>query len=260
MKFFIGLPLILIFTLACSLSWSQDPFSIEDDELKIGPDIFSDFNEGYESASVQEDERFFRYGRFFSLNLSMGLTSFDGNRGQAYENNPPSYGISVYHFQDFQSAYGLGFAYSKHHITLGEPTLAFKGAEQINIVSVSMLRVYFSYRYYLDTSDLGTAITYANPYFIGRMEYWYVTNKFDEVVNIGDDSGGGIGTGLGFGLEFPIKLKESYLGFEFIWHSVDYHDKFTTNYRPDPDGTSSFGFNDLTGNAWTTMVSYVFSW
>ena len=33
-----------------------------------------------------------------------------------------------------------------------------------------MLRVYFSYRYYIDTSELGTAITYSNPYFTGRIK------------------------------------------------------------------------------------------
>lgn len=41
-----------------------------------------------------------------------------------------------------------------------------------------MLRAYFPYRYYIDTADLGVAITYSNPYLITRFEYWYMTNKF----------------------------------------------------------------------------------
>ena len=38
---------------------------IEDDTVLTGGDIFTDFNEDLESSQVLEDERFYRYGRFF---------------------------------------------------------------------------------------------------------------------------------------------------------------------------------------------------
>lgn len=41
--------------------------NIEDDDLNIGGDIFNDFNESLDEAQVVEDERFYRYGRFFFL-------------------------------------------------------------------------------------------------------------------------------------------------------------------------------------------------
>ena len=73
-----------------------------------------------------------------------------------------------------------------------------------------------------------------------------------------------MGFGLGFGMEFPIKIKENYLGVEFLFHSVNFHDKYTQDYRAidsdgdgEPDGN---GFSDLTGNAFSTMASYVISW
>lgn len=229
-----------------------------DDDLDIGGDIFSDFNEELEDTNMMEDERFYRYGRFFSVQLSLGLTTFDGNRGTAYENEPPTYGFGLTYFQNFQNAYGLGFEFSRHHMFFPDATQEFQ-PNAPGFVTVNMLRVYFSYRYYIDTADLGTAITWANPYFTGRMEYWYTTNKYEDRQDIADDSGGGLGLGLGFGFEFPIKLRESYIGVELLYHSVNFHDKFTQRYAT-PEGESGIGFPDLVGNVYTTMVSYVINW
>jgi hypothetical protein len=121
-----------------------------------------------------------------------------------------------------------------------------------------MLRVFLGYRYYFDTTNLGTAITYSNPYLIGRLEYWYQTNKYIDQTELPHDSGGGLGFGMGFGLEFPIEVKETYLGLEFLVHSVNFPDKNTQKYAPvNPGG---YGFDNLGGNAYSTMVSYVFNW
>ena len=246
---------------------SNDIFSADDDDLNVGGDIFTDFNEDIESAKVVEDERFYRYGRFFSFNLSLGLTTFDGNRGLAYENLPPTYGVSFTFFKDFQTALGLGFEYSKHSMFLKDAVRAFEANKKCNgntescppgMVEISMLRVFLGYRYYIDTANLGTAITYSNPYLIGRLEYWYTTNQYKDQTELPNDAGGGLGAGVGFGLEFPIELKESYIGLEFLFHSVAFFDKNTQRYAPVKEG--GYGFEDLGGNAYSTMVSYIFNW
>lgn len=243
---------------------SNDIFSADDDDLNVGGDIFNDFNEDIEDAKLVEDERFYRYGRFFSFNMALGLTTFDGNRGLAYEHQPPTYGISLTFFKDFQSAFGLGFEYSKHSMFLADAVKGFPETEQCptgcapGYVDVSMLRVFFSYRYYIDTSNLGTAITYSNPYMITRLEYWYTTNKYLDQTEVPKDYGGGLGLGLGFGLEFPIEIRESYIGLEFLFHSVAFHDKNTLKYYPLNDG--GFGYENLGGNAYSSMVSYIFNW
>ncbi len=249
--------LFILPTLCFGQGGINDGFSIEEDDLQIGGDIFTDFNEDVEESQVLEDERFFRYGRFFSFAISLGITTFDGNRGTAYENDPPSYGLQVYYFSDFFNSFGMGFEFSKHHFFIDQATTGFD-PNPPGLIDVNILRVFFAYRFYIDTANLGTAITYSNPYFIGRVEYWYLTNKFIDQSLLADDSGGGLGFGLGFGLEFPIKLKESYIGTEFLFHSVNFHDKFTQNYRPLSEG--GFGFDDLTGNVYSLMVSYVISW
>jgi hypothetical protein len=254
--------IILSLSICTQAQISTDPFALEEDDLNIGGDIFNDFNEDIESAQMTEDERFYRYGRFFSFQLGIGLTTFDGNRGVAYDNDPPTYNIGVNYFLDFQNSFGMGLEYSKHNMFVDQPTVGFPDfTTGAGFIDIAMLRVYFSARYYIDTADLGTAITYSNPYLTARLEYWYRTAKFrDQEGIIPNDSGGGFGIGIGGGLEFPIKIKESYLGVEALWHSVAYDDKFTQNFRADPAGNTTLNIDDLTGNAYSIMTSYVMNW
>jgi hypothetical protein len=253
----IGIFLIL----SLPIHGQNDPFRIEEDDLNVGGDIFSDFNEDIESAQMAEDERFYRYGRFFSFQIGIGLTTFDGNRGLAYNNDPPTYNFGVNYFLDFRNSFGMGVEYSKHNMFVDSPTVGFEDfADGVGFIDISALRVYFSSRYYIDTSDLGTAITYSNPYLTVRLEYWYLTSKFrDQEGIVPNDSGGGIGVGIGGGFEFPIKIKESYLGVEMLWHSVAFHDKFTQNFRQSTNG-GTYSVDDLTGNAYSVMTSYVINW
>lgn len=248
-----------VLTQASAQDSTNDIFAADDDDLNIGGDIFTDFSEDLENAKVVEDERFYRFGRFFSFNVSLGITTFDGNRGIAYTNLPPTFGISFTFFKDFQTALTLGLEMSRHSMFLKDAIQAFptepKGP---GMVDVSMLRVFFGYRYYIETSNLGTAITYSNPYLVGRMEYWYQTNKYVSQTQLPSNIGGGLGFGLGGGLEFPIELKESYWGIEFLVHTVNFFDKNTTKYQPVNEG--GYGFDDLGGNVYSLMASYVFNW
>jgi hypothetical protein len=248
--------LILWIIPATSLS-QFDGMNIDEDDLNIGGDIFNDFNEDLDDAQVLEDERFYRYGRFFAVNFSLGLTTFQGNRGSAYIDDHPTFGMGLFYFLDFDTSMGIGWAFSKHHFFIDEAVNGFN-PNPPGTIEVNVFRFFFGGRYYLDTANLGTAITYANPYLTARMEYWYITNKFSDLANFGDDTGGGFGFGLGVGGEFPIKIKESYLGVEVLLHQVNFHDKFTQRYRALPG--NDFGYDDLTGNSVSAMVSYVMNW
>lgn len=267
-----NLSLILILLTLAQPVWSQSTDQamqeIEED-FQPGGDIFSDFNEDLETAQVMEDERFYRYGRFFSVNVGGGFTTFTGNRGRAYEDNPPTFHLSTNYFLDFQSAIILGLEYSKHTMILDTVVNGYPTNGKLGAVVTDFSRVFVGYKYYIDTSDLGTAITYSNPHFIGRVEYWYQTSKFLDQPSIPKDSGGGIGTGVGMGLEFPIELKKSYIGVEALYHVVNFYDKFTQNYRQVEDNPntaaneaegSTYGFDDLTGNVLSLVFTYNFTW
>jgi len=242
-------------------SFAQDTSEeLMDDDLTIDGDIFNDFNEDLEATQVLEDERFYRYGRFFQAMVGLGMTTFTGNRGAAYTDNPPTFHLSVAFFLGFQSALTLGIEYSKHTMFIDTKVNQYRD-EIIGAVETSFLRPFVGFRYYLDTTDLGTAITYSNPHFIARMEYWYQTNKFVERRTIPDQKGGGIGLGVGGGLEFPIEIKKSYISVEALYHQVNYFDKFTADYQKIPnDAESEYGYDDLTGAAISLMVTYNFTW
>ena len=130
----------------------------------------------------------------------------------------------------------------------------------IGAVVTDMTRLFVGYKYFIDTTDLGTAITYSNPYLIGRLEYWYQRNKFLDRKTFEDVKGGGLGTGLGFGFEFPVELKASYIDVEFLYHVVNFFDKFTQDYAQYNDPDSKYGYADLTGNVISIIVTYNFTW
>lgn len=233
---------------------AQDGMMGADEDLNIGGDIFSDFNEDLEEQQIYEDERYYKYGRFFSFSMGVGYTTWNGNRGQMYEDLPPTFNLTVQYFSDFQSAWNIGFAYSKHNISLATRTQGITTAASID---VSMLRMYFGYRYYFDTSNLGTAITYSNPYITARFEYWYEEEKIETVAGTTKDNYGGAGLGLGGGLEFPIKIKESYVNVEGLIHTVALQDVRTIKYASYQGGP---GVPDLSGFAYSLTVNYVWNW
>jgi len=231
---------------------------VEDDDLRHGNDIFSDFSEDIESAQVTEDERYYRYGRFYTMSIGFGTTGFTGNRGAAYEDENPSYYFALHPFLDFNFSFGLGLEFSKHHFYIDQATNHYQNPP--GLIEVSMTRFFLDFRHYVDTIDLGTAITFANPYLAARLEYWYQTNKFIDQSSLDNESGGGFGMGAGFGLEFPIKLSESFVGVEFLMHQVNFFDKYTQKYAPQEGNENGFGYDDLTGYAYSIMVTYVFNW
>lgn len=257
---------LIVLAIIPAISFSQLGQDFGDDDLNIGGDIFKDFNEDLEATQVMEDERFYRYGRFFAVNVGIGITDFTGNRGLAYEDNHPSYHFSLLYFMNFQNAFVLGIEYSQHTMII-DTFVRGSATEKLGAIETSLLRPFWGYRYYIDTSDLGTAITYSNPYFVGRIEYWYQTNEFLEV-NKSSQEGGGLGTGIGFGLEFPMEIKKSYTNVEFLYHRVEFFDKNTADYQQLPPGStvngeevvSEYGFDNLAGDVISIMVNYVINW
>lgn len=244
----------------------NDIIDIDTDDLNNGGDIFSDYSEDIDSANQLEDERFFSHGRFYTFSFNTGLTTFTGNRGLVTEDDNPSWGLQVSYFLNFRVSYQLGIEFSKHSMFFSGSTFG-SGADRVyQLIEVSMLRPYFGVRYHIDTSNLNTALTYSNPYLTARLEYWYQKNKFSgQEEFIPTESGGGIGLGIGGGLEFPIVLREYYIGIEFLYHTVNFFDKETIQYRELETDTpvsnpTVESIEDLTGDAFTFMVSYIINW
>ncbi|MCY4643036.1 MAG: hypothetical protein OXB88_00295 [Bacteriovoracales bacterium] len=252
--FLFAVLLPLFFSEALAQFSVRIPKEFQSDDLVVGGDIFDDFNENLELEEVLEDERFLRYGRFFALNLGIGFTDFTGNRGLAYENSPPSTNFGLMAFTSFHVAFLLGFAQSKHSMFFSEKVQKDPGEEgkPLGLIDVNTFRTYVAFRYYIDTTDLTTALTYSNPYFSLRFEHWNLANKFIDRDDIADERGGGMGIGFGWGLEFPVKLKRSYINYEFLVHTVNFYDRLTNDYQD--------AYTDLDGVGVSNVVNYVISW
>ncbi len=229
-----------------------------DDDLNIGGSIFSDFQEDVESSQILEDERFYRYGRFFSVNAGIGHTTFGGNRGSAYEDKIPSFHLSVTYFMNFTSAVNFGLEYSKHSMFIDFQSRRFPSRTDIGTIDIAIIRPFLAYRYYFDTSNLNSIFSYSNPYFAARLEYWFQTSTFKDQPSIDTEKGGGVGAGLGFGLEFPLEFKKRYLGLEALIHPVSYYDADVTGWGPSP--TTKIGYDDLKGLGYTVMLTFNITW
>jgi len=264
-----------LFTTQLLAQFDSDLFQATDEDFQVGGDIFSDFNEDLDSSQIMEDERFYRYGRFYTVNIGLGHTTFRGNRGLAYEDEfiftNPSYHLAITSFNNFQTAFILGLQFSSHNAYIDTHTVGHS-TTPIGAIETRFFRPFFGFKYYIDTTNLGTAVTYSNPHLIGRIEYWYQTNKFPNRPELSRESGGGLGTGLGFGLEFPMEIKKTYIGLEFLYHLVNYFDKDTVDYAKitdednlglDDNGEpleSKYGFDDLGGASISMMITLNFNW
>ena len=62
--------------------------------------------------------------------MGMGTTFYDGNRGAAYLNDPPTIGFQVNYFMNFRVSVGMGFTLSRHHFFIDGPTAGFQSMRQ----------------------------------------------------------------------------------------------------------------------------------
>lgn len=254
--------IILFFFLISHSAWAQDAtFDDGEADFELGGDIFNDYSEGIESTRIQERENFFNYSNFFSVDFNIGWTTFDGNRGQAFqENSSPGFGLGVNYYFESNVTFGTGFNYTQNYFTIDEPVYGYPDPLALpGNITVENWRYYGSLRYYIDTSNLGSALTFANPYLVGRLEYWDVTYKFKNQPIYPDQKGKGVGWGFGLGLQFPLKMKQYNIGVEFLVHSVDWSDKYTQAYAPiEKDGqpVSGYGYENLNGLAYDLFMGF----
>jgi hypothetical protein len=230
-------------------------------DFELGGDIFNDYSEGIESAKILERENYFNYSNFFSVDFFIGWTTFDGNRGMAYqENSSPGFSLGTNYYFEPNVTFGIGFAYSQNYFTIDQPVNGYPNPQQLpGNITVDNWRFFGSMRYYIDTTNLGSALTFANPYFVGRLEYWGVGYKFKNQPTLPSERGKGMGWAGGIGLQFPLKMKTYNFGVEFLVHSVNWSDRFTQAYAPLPQGSehySGYGYANLNGLAFDLFMGF----
>lgn len=230
---------------------------LDDSDFSPGGDIFSDFEEDLESGQVLEDERFYNHSRFYAVQLTLGHTTYTGNRGAVYNDRFPSLGLSLMYFLTFKVGFGIGVAYSQHYFVVNEKVVAFDLEGGPGLIEVNMFRSFVFMRYYIDTYNLGTAFTFSNPYITGRLEFWDKTNKFRDIEQP-SQSASAIGSSFGFGFDFPIEIKSNYVNVEFLYHKINFDDTYTQAFRS--TANENGGIKDLSGDVLSLFAGFVLNW
>jgi hypothetical protein len=186
---------------------------------------------------------FFQFGRFFGVSLGLGSEFADGYRGTLWQGGFPLVDFKFHYWFDFNLAVDMGFSIATHFYDTK--------ANNIGRVDVSMFHPYFELKYYFDTRNLGSAISFSNPYLIIGVGSFTKTENY---LLLGQqDSNSGLGLSLGAGLEFVISPKKTYIEIEGKVHFVRFKDTYTTLF-------SSQGLPNLTGNLYTVNCNLLLTW
>jgi hypothetical protein len=235
------LPLILLCT--TTASWAQDSNNRVSDPPP-GPTL--PLQEGYGSFGTnditlddEQDTLYMQYGKFFAIGLGLGVQEWTGNRGKLYEPAFPRLDVKVQVWLDFQFALELGLFYASHSFVSDDlPWTA------------NMLGYGAALKYYFDTRDASAPVTFSNPFLVvgaGNMNKTVSSPTASAV-----DAESAFTFNFGGGLEFPLKHRASYVTLELRYNTVNFNDKFSSEF--------SDKVPNLTGGFFNAMIGVLFVW
>ena len=218
-------------------------FQPEEDDFSNTP--FTEYGEFNEEADEEEDAKFFAHGRFFGASLGMGFEGVTGNRGLLYQGGFPMIDFKLHYWFDFNFAIDMGIFYAKHFYD----TSTANGGH----VDVNLLHIGIDVKYYFDTKNLSSAISFANPFLMaGFGSFTQTKSSFAQSNTEPPDTG--VGMSVGGGLEFTVSPKKTYLQLEARYHIVTFKDTYDESF------STSNNVPDLTGAFYTFNVNVLFTW
>lgn len=233
--------LILFFCFAPSSYGIEGKGGIEEeDDFSTTP--FLEYGDFSESAEEEESTRFFQYGRFFGISLGIGYQGATGNRGALWEGGFPLLDGRLHYWFDFNLALQMGFYHVNH---------SYSSTSQGGRTEVSFNRLGVDLKYYFDTKDLSSAISFANPYVLAGVGSFSKTETPPNSSSRTTDSK--FGTTFGAGFEFVVKPRRTYFNIEARYHIVRFSDSNTSNFNSD-------GYPDLEGNFYNIVFAMLFTW
>lgn len=231
---------------AASRAFADDRASQpEEDDFSSAPGLeYGDFNEESEEA---ETTRFFQFGRFFGVSFGLGYEGVTGNRGRLWKPSFPGLDLRFHYWFDFQMALDLGIYTATH-------TYDAKVRGGVNDVNITWMG--FNLKYYLNTRDLSSGITFAGPFLsIGAGSY-SKSESTPTNTGVGADKDAKFGFAAGAGLEFAIAPRKTYFQLEGKAHFVRFKDTQSAAFSAPEDG----GLPNLSGMLYTFTGSFLFTW
>lgn len=214
----------------------------EDDDYTTTP--YTQFGEFNEDTEEEADARFYAFGRFFGVSVGAGYQGVTGNRALLWQGGFPVFELKVHYWFDFNLAMDLGFYTTSHF---------FEASDGMGgHFDVAFKRIGMNLKYYFDTQNAGSAITFASPYVTLGIGQFFKDQTSAKVTTTDTDNS--LGYSFGGGLEFVMSPRRSYFTIEAKVHLVNFKDTYSSTYK------SITGANDLTGALYSTTASILFTW
>ncbi len=210
----------------------------EDDFRETPFTKYGEFNEEDDEAAA---ELFFRFGRFFGASLGVGVSGATGNRGKLWSGGFPAISVKLHYWFDFHFALDIEFASSSHSFT--------DTNSSTTDVGLTVLATHL--KYYIDTTNLSAALTFASPYLL--LGGGAFTKSETNASSNQTDTDGKFGVTLGVGLEFVINPKKVYFDLESKFSFVNFTDRNSTDF-------AGSGISDLTGTLYVITGNILFTW
>lgn len=230
-------------SLAAEASKEKDKdktYQPEEEDFSSSP--FAEYGEFNEEADEDADISFFQHGRFFGVSLGTGFEGITSNRGLLWNGGFPMIDFKVHYWFNFHVALDLGFFSAPHYFD----TTPDNGGH----VDASLMRIGADIKYYFDTKNLSSAISFANPYVLFGAGSFSKNQTSVSAANTESDSSMGISAGGG--VEFAVIPKKIYLAVEGKFHFVSFKDTYTKKFDPP--------LTDLGGTFYTVTTGLMFTW
>lgn len=237
----LSIALLLLKTPCAHAAGGSAPGQPEDDDYSTTP--YTEYGEFNEDEDEAADTRFYQFGRFFGVSLGTCYEGATGNRGKLWNGGFPGFDVKVHYWFDFNFAMDMGFYTASHNFDAG----SILGGPN----DVQMSAVFLDLKYYLDTKNLSSGISFVNPYFLGGIGSYTKTQTPRDINTVDRDSR--FGVDLGAGLEFAVNPRKVYFSFETKLINAQFKD---TNYG----GLASQGLGNLAGFFYTFTGAFLFTW
>lgn len=215
----------------------------EEDDYSTTP--YTGYGEFDEDREEAENAYFYQHGRFFGLSLGTGYEGALGNRGKLWDGAFPIIDIRLHYWFDMNFAMDIGF-YSAHH--------SYVKYSDRTTTDVGIFTLGTALKYYFDTQNLSSAITFANPYVLGGIGTYREAKTAQGANSSADDHS--FGANLGFGMEFALSHKRTYFYMEARMHFPHFKDADSNEFNNPTDG----GFQNLNGPLYTLGFGLFFCW
>jgi opacity protein-like surface antigen len=217
----------------------------EEDDFTQTP--YTEYGSFNEDKDEEEETKFFQYGRFFGVSLGLGMEFVDGDRGALYDGGFPTFDAKLHYWFDFNWAMDMDFYLAEHYF-VGATSTPLSGRYNVSIMHLGL-----DFKYYFDTKNASSIISFANPYIVIGAGTYTKSTTAAQGQTTGSDTDTQVGFNGGAGVEFALKPRKVYFTLEGKIHIISFNDSGTQDFV-------SQGIPDLHGNFYTAIGSLLFTW